>query len=562
MGVINFSEANCRNCYKCIRHCPVKAIQMVNKQAQIIEDLCIGCGNCFKVCPQNAKNVVSFVDQIKEWLKNETVVLSLAPSFPSAFDLEDPNCLLTALRTLGFEKIEETAIGAEIVSEYYAKDYQSTKKHVITTSCPTVNLLIEKYYPQAVPYLSEVLTPMLTHAKILHHKYPETKIVFVGPCISKKLEAEECPEDIDAVMSFDELREWLAAEKIEIKKLQPGKFDSTASDVARYYPLTGGVVKSSFSKNKAKRHIVKIDGLDNCRDFLDHIEDLKDGYWIEMNACVESCINGPGNVESPMIKYEKKERVRQYIQNNPRENIEIKKYNLDYSRKFSAKPIDYVRVVPEEDIQSIMHKMGKFKHEDELNCGSCGYDTCREKAIAVYNGMAEVDMCLPYMRNLNETMSNLIIGSTPNAIVVCDNEMRIIEFNYAAEKIFKVSHQAVQGQIFQEVLDYHPFSKMAGSNTYSGRGYYPKGQIHFIEVLAYVPEHQMYIGIFVDISDKIRKEEAYKKMQIESFEMAQKVVDKQMRVAHQIAELLGETTAETRVSMTKIKNLIQPEEIE
>ncbi|MGL4548660.1 (Fe-S)-binding protein, partial [Eubacterium aggregans] len=206
----------------------------------------------------------------------------------------------------------------------------------------------------------------------------------------------------------------------------------------------------------------------------------------------------------------------------------------------------------------ILHKTGKYQPSDELNCGTCGYDSCREKAAAVYRGMEEIDICLPYMRNRNEAVSNLIIATTPNAITVLDRDYRILEFNSAAEQIFAMSKNDVMGRDFTQIFDYNPFTKLKNveGNTYSGRGYYFQGSIHFMEILTYIPEQDMYMGIFVDISQEIKKENTFRQMQVETLEMAQKVIDKQMRVAHEIAGLLGETTAETKVTLTKLQKIV------
>lgn len=558
MGVINFIKANCKNCYKCIRNCPVKAIRLTNHQAQIVEDLCIGCGSCFRVCPQNAKYVASDVDVIKGWINEGPVVLSLAPSFPAAFDVDDPFRIPGALKKLGFIAVEETAAGAEVVSQYYYEEYFGEKQHVITTSCPTINHMIEQYYCHAVPYLSTVVSPMIAHGKILREKYPEARIVFAGPCISKKMEAQEekLAGIIDGVLTFDELDVWFKEEGICVAEVDPAPLDDAACNIARYYPLTGGIEKSTLGGFRGERHVIKIDGIENCQDFLKTVDRLEGRYWVEMNACDEGCINGPGNTHCPLVKYERIERVKEYIVGSPRKKS--KQQEGDYSRRFEARPENLMEGVPEKMITEILHKTGKFSPKDELNCGTCGYDSCREKAAAVYHGMAEIDMCLPFMRNRNEAISNLIIASTPNAIAVLDEDYNILDFNSAAEKFFKVAKNDVLNKNFVDIFDYNPFEKLknSGENSYSGRGHYLRENLHFMEILTYLPGQKMYMGIFVDISREIKKEKMYRKMQDETLEMAQKVIDKQMRVAHEIAELLGETTAETKVTLTRLQKVV------
>ncbi|MEG2896832.1 MAG: [Fe-Fe] hydrogenase large subunit C-terminal domain-containing protein [Eubacterium sp.] len=558
MNVINFTKANCKNCYKCIRHCPVKAIRLVDNQAEIVEDLCIGCGNCFKNCPQNAKKIINNVEEIKQWIKNDQVVLSLAPSFPAAFRLKNPLQILGGLRSLGFSVIEETAIGAEYVSQIYERDYYSDQKYVITTSCPTINMMVEKYYSNAVQYLSTAVSPMVAHGKILKEKYPDAHIIFAGPCISKKIEAEDFKDIIDGVLTFDELDMWFRESGIDLAYSPIDEFDSKSCDVARFYPLAGGIAKSSVETVSGDRKILKIDGLVNCQDFLNHLGYLDGRYWVEMNTCVEGCINGPGNTHSELVKYEKIERVENYIKNTQRKKMDKIKIQTGMQRSFIAQEKNMFGEVPQEAIEEILRQTGKFSTKDELNCGTCGYDSCREKAAAVYCGMAELDMCLPFMRNRNEAISNLIISSTPNAIAVLDKDYRVLDFNTAAEKLFKKAKDDILNQNFVEVFDYNPFKKLKNieGNSYTGRGLYSGGNIHFMEILTYIPGQEMYMGIFIDISRDIKKEKAYRKMQVETLEMAQKVIDKQMRVAHEIAELLGETTAETKVTLTRLQKIV------
>lgn len=559
MGVINLKEANCRNCYKCIRHCPVKAIQMTRGQARIVEELCIGCGNCLKVCPQNAKQVESPVESIQTWMDEGEVVLSLAPSFPAAFDVDNPLRVVSALKALGFAAVAETAEGAEAVSKAYREDYDGSRRHVLTTSCPTVNRLVEKYYPHLTDCLSPVVTPMIAHGRMLKERYPGAKVVFAGPCVAKKLELTDpqAKGAVDGVLSFDELSEWFEAEGICVTDYPVKPFDSESCNVARLYPLTGGVEKSALGGYEGKRRVIKVDGLVRCRELLDHLEELSDPCWIEMNACVEGCINGPGNTKSPLPQYERGKRVRDYIAGSERQDASSDiKVSLACEYPADAKVL--LKTVPEADIEAVLHQTGKFTPEDELNCGTCGYDSCREKAAAVCLGMAESDMCLPFMRNRNEAISNLIIAYTPNAIAVLDKDYTILDFNVAAEQLFHIAKNEAVGQNFVTLFDYNPFKKLENvpENTYSGRGYYIKGGIHFMEILTYVPLQKMYIGIFVDISREIKKEQAYQKMQEETLDMAQKVIDKQMRVAHEIAELLGETTAETKVTLTRLQKVV------
>lgn len=559
MGIINFSKDKCRNCYKCVRNCPVKAIKLKDKHAQIMSDMCIGCGNCIKICPHNAKEIQSDVNTIKNWLKTEKVVLSLSGVFLTTHNMKHPRQYLGALRSLGFTIIEETCIGAEAVAMAYAKDYYSDKKFVIASSCSSIKNLIEIYYPQYLDALSTQVSPMIAHGKILKEKYPDAKIVYAGSCLSKKMEVleTEVQNVIDGVLTFDEIDEWIKEEKIVLNQREPDEFDATGN-IDRLYPLIGGLAKSSVENLDGSRKIFRIDGVKECMQFLDEMDHLKKSYWIEMNSCEEGCINGPGNTQSLLSKYEKIEMIQTYIDANSTQYLEENVPQIDTTRTFRSRPVHNLEDVPKEKLENILIQMGKFSEQDELNCGTCGYDNCREKAKAIYWNMAEVDMCLPLMWKKSDAISNLIITTSPNAIVVLDKKYRIIEFNDAAESLFNVKREDVFHYKFMDILEYYPFRKLNFNkeNIYTGKGIYERENRVLMEILTYMPAQELYMGIFIDITIQEKQEQVYLKMQEETLSMAQLVIDKQMRVAHEIAGLLGETTAETKVTLTKLKKAI------
>lgn len=566
MSIINFSKEKCRNCYKCIRTCPIKAIKLKDKHAQIIQSMCIGCGICIKTCPHNAKEIHSDVKTIKEWLKNEQVVLSLAGVFPTAYYLDHPRQYLGALRQLGFTIIEETSIGAEVVTNAYSKDYYSDQRFVIASSCASIKNLIEIYYPQYLSSLSREVSPMIAHGKILREKYPEAKIVYAGSCLAKKMEVydKDVRGVIDGVLTFDEIDDWIKEENIIPLQMPIEEFDAIGTNKGRLYPQIGGLAKSSVENLDGSRKILRIDGVKDCMQFLDEMHQLDKKYWIEMNACEEGCINGPGNIHSALSKYEKVEMLQTYIDMNsakmPAEVIP----QIDTRRSFHKRPVHHLGEVPEAELEKILNQMSKFSERDELNCGTCGYETCRDKARAVYWNMAEMDMCLPLISAKSEAISNLIITTTPNAIAVLDKKFRIIEFNVAAERLFNVKREDVFHYNFVDALDYNPFKKLNKEKdyVYTGKGTYEREKRIFMEILTYIPEQELYMGIFVDITKQEKQEQVMQKMQEETLKMAQRVIDKQMRVAHEIAGLLGETTAETKVTLTKLQKVVASREVE
>lgn len=562
MEYLNFEEANCQNCYKCLRTCKIKAIEIKDKQAKIIPSLCVGCGECFKICPQNAKSVRTDIEQVKSLLnEGENIVVSLAPSFPSFDNMNHPNQFIAGLKKLGFTQIEETTIGAFYVSNQYQKDYESDKKHIITSSCPTVNFLITKYYHDKVEYLSKVVSPMMVHSKIIKARETDVYTVFIGPCISKKEETKVCDSKgscIDYVITFDDIREWFEEEKVDYKNLEPLPFDRESTQKTRWYPLSGGVEKASVVEDTYRRTI-KVDGMKSCIELLDHLDDIDDKTWIEMNACEEGCINGYGNSTSPLSTQKKIENVISYI-NHSKDESKEKAGDIDISYDYTNFDTIMPHQYDEATIRNILIKTGKYTVNDELNCGACGYDSCRDKAKAVLDGKAELDMCIPYMRMISEDINNVIIENTPNAIIVVNNKFEIIEFNPSSVQCFMLSKKNAIGKEISEILGENIFINPIKNENKTLKKTLKKVGKTMIISTKHIEKHDLYLGIFKDITrDEILKTK-HKNQGAEALEMAQEVIDKQMIIAHEIASLLGETTAETKVTLSKLKKLFDANE--
>lgn len=564
MGIIDFSKEKCRNCYKCIRICPVKAIKLKDEHAQIISDMCIGCGYCIKICPQNAKEIQNDVSLVKDWLKNSQVVVSLSGVFPASSDMQHPRQYLGALRKLGFTIIEDVSVGMEAVALENEKEFKSDRHFVINSSCPAVKNLIEMYYPDYVKYLSRVVSPTIAHGEMLKDRYPDSKIVVIGACLAEKTEIvdSQVADVIDAVITFDELRQWFREEGVDPKTAPIEDFDACGSNQLNNWPMAVGLTEKDARKLNSDRNIISIESIENSMAFLNEIGKLKKKYWIQMRACEEGCMNGPGNIMSRLSKYEKVEMINTYLDLNQDRKKALPLPALDYRREFSANPVKRLEKIPPKELEDILIQMGKFSPKDELNCGTCGYDTCRDKARAVYLNMAEIEMCLPLISSKNEAISNLIITTTPNAIAVLDKKFRVIEFNEAAERLFNIKREEIFHYRFTDILDYNPFKKLqfAKDNNYTGKGIYERENRVFMEILTFIPEQQLYMGIFIDVTKQERQEKAFIKMQEETLSMAQRVIDKQMRVAHEIAGLLGETTAETKVTLTKLQKVVRNRE--
>lgn len=565
MSIIQFKEANCKNCYKCIRSCPVKAIAFVNDQARIIEDDCMLCGNCLTVCPQNAKVVKSELDIVKGFLKKkEKVYVSLAPSFISAFESPDENWLYAALKRLGFTYIEETAVGAAQVSKQYDRLISENRmKNIISTACPSITLLVQKYYPELIDQLAPVVSPMIAHAKMLRETFgPRIKVVFIGPCLSKKDECKDLQNNnaIDSVLTFDELYSWLNEEGIDENTDLSEEIKGVRELKSRIYPLPGGILKTLENRASRNYQCVSVDGVERCLKILDSIKNDGLGkYFIEMNSCSGGCIGGPcmshvkgGFLEARarLLSYYKRGLKNEKIVSSEDVEIDMKKVFFNISKK--------EELPSEAAVQAILNSIGKFTKDKELNCGACGYSSCRDKAIAVYQNKAQLHMCLPYMRERAESLSNLIINTTPNAIFALNEKLLIQEANLSAKKIFGIDNLELSGRSIYEILESEDFQDVIESrqNIYDKKYYYEKYDMTVKQSIIYVPEHNIVVAIIQDITDEQKRIEQLHQVREQNVELAQKVIEKQMRVAQEIASLLGETTAETKVALTKLKKSI------
>ena len=557
MDCLTLKKSNCKNCYKCSRHCPVKSIRFSGNQAYIIGNECILCGQCFVVCPQNAKQIVDETEKVRVLMQGEDpVIVSLAPSFVANYEGVGIGAMREALKKLGFYDVEETAVGATIVkTEYERMIDEGTRDIIISSCCHSVNLLIQKYFPKALDFLADVLSPMQAHCKDIKRRYPNAKIVFVGPCVAKKDEAQHYEGFADAVLTFDELTEWLKNEKIELKK----EMDSDEHSRARFFPTTGGILKT-MTKDNPDYTYMAIDGTENCIAALKDIESGKIHHcFIEMSACAGSCVGGPVMEKfhrSPVkdfvsvANFAGKEDFK--VEHPDRRSLE---------KEFTA--IDrHLQTPSENEIREILHQMGKTKPSDELNCGSCGYNTCRDKAIAIYNGKAEISMCLPYLKDKAENFSDTITRNTPNGLIVLNEKLEVQQINKAALKILNIRYASdIMGDQVVRVLDPGDFVGVlsSGKDIHNKRVYLAEYEKYVEETVIYDKEYRLLLCIMRDVTEEETQREKKENISRQTVEIADRVVDKQMRIVQDIASLLGETAAETKIALTKLKESISDE---
>lgn len=553
---LTLKKSNCKNCYKCIRNCPVKAIRFSGDQAHIIADECILCGRCFVVCPQNAKEIVSEVEKVKVMIQSgEPVVASLAPSFIANYDGVGIDAMREGLQKLGFADVEETAIGATMVkTDYERLVHEKQKPVIISSACASVNLLIQKHYPEMIKYLADTLSPMQAHCRDIKRRNPEAKTVFIGPCVAKKDEAQRYPGIVDAALTFEELTEWLEKENIRLEK----KMDNNPESLARIFPTVAGILRTMKDRNPEYEYVA-VDGIENC---IAALEDVAAGHvsncFMEMSACKGSCVNGP-----VMEKYHPwfiadYLSVARYAGDKdfPVEQPEIS----ELSRRYDI--LEGMKDMPtERKIQEILSKMGKKKPSDELNCGTCGYDTCRDKAIAIYQGKAEIEMCLPYLKEKAENFSNIIFDNTPNGLLVLNERLEIQQINPAACRIMNIRRPSdVLGSQIVTLLDPKPFlDALESRKSVFQCAYLAEYDRYVEEQVLYDQSYRMLFCMLEDVSDEAAEREKKAEMRRQTTEVADKVVEKQMRIVQDIASLLGETAAETKIALTNLKESMKDE---
>ena len=570
MRVIDFRDASCRHCYKCVRHCEVKAISVVNEQAHIMKDHCINCGHCLEVCPQNAKTFASDMERVKGYLRQGMkTVISIAPSYLGVLEYDRPGQVVDALKRLGFYEVRETAEGAALVTREYARLLEEGKmENIITTCCPSVNDLIEKYYPSLVTMMAPVVSPMVAHGRLIKSIYgEEVKVVFLGPCIAKKEEAigdERVRGAIEAILTFEEITKWWRAEGIDIHQCDDQPVGNPSPEVNQLYPLSGGVIQSVLADtSKDSYYKVHIDGLKNCMELF---EELKMGEiskcFFEVNVCEGGCIKGPASDKWQQSLIRAKMDIER--QGKHREKAQ----GIDGSAVLLYKEFTDRQVVDrqpdDKEMQAVLHAMGKYTREDELNCGACGYATCRAKAVAVFQKKAEIGMCLPYALAQAESMSNIVMDVTPSMIMIIGKDMRIRECNKKAMEMLGVSREEALERYIFEFIDDKDIAEVLRTK---------KQMIHkkinletvklkVVETIIYIDSLESVLVTYQDITKEEKAKEQHYNLKIETVEMAQKVIDKQMMVAQEIAGLLGETTAETKVTLSKLRDSILFEEDE
>ncbi len=549
-------EAKCRDCYRCVRVCPVKAISMKNGQAKVEPSRCISCGTCVRECPQNAKVFRDDTDAVIDLLKSGvTAVAGVAPSFAGYFEPWERQRFVSALRMAGFSRVEETASAAYAVSaaarKYFEADPDSSH---ICTACPASVLYAEKYHEKASSFLGIEPSPMIEHsARIRKRSDGAEAFVFFGPCIAKKAEADRPEYEglVEAALTFIEAERLLEKLGVDLKRCEESYFDTPCFGESRLYPVAGGLVRTAYN-GEIPSTALMAEGPCMTAASFDIAEERP--YLVETLFCEGGCINGPGMGRETNY-FERRARLLKYIQDNPAEEPGESDSGITISARFKYTGLPFARKYTADEIAAVWANTGKASPEQRLDCGMCGYDDCTAKAAAVLDGMAEPEMCVPFMRRLAEQRGDKIIETSPNGIVIVDNELKIIKMNRAFEKLF--GSAGYPGRHIGDLMDPVPFESIAigTSDSMEFTATHPERRLTCHEMYYALREDGQFVGIFVDVTRFIDNDRELDRIKKETFEKAKQLLEHQVQAAQDMALFLGENTAKTEELLSRLMKI-------
>ena len=549
-------QNECHYCYKCVRLCPVKAIRIEDGSASVISENCIACGNCAKICPQSAKKIRDDRDIVTELLDNdEKVIISIAPSWLGYFDYTNQE-LINVLKQLGFYGVSETALGAEEVS-IATKNSIATKPHglYISSACPAIVMYTQIYMPKFSKNIVSLASPALTHAQMLLKKYDDVKVVFVGPCTAKKIEADEHPDLITASLTFEEIESLIQQKNIipqDEEVIEHCAFIPEQAHEGCIYPLTGGMNETmKMSENENDVQLLSISSINAYKNALENFteDDLHKTVFLEALCCEGGCINGPVmkkkcSTISIMSKIMENTPVRETVPEQCETVLE-----LDYEAATMVEEHFY----PEEIVES-MAQIGKYNIEDELNCGSCGYDNCRGLAKALLSHKAEPSMCISYMHKIAMKKAGAMFKHMPSGVVMVNSDLKIIEANESFVKMFaydlfdffSTQEVGITGASIDKMLPCgHFFKKTLLSGQDIHREHYAIEK-RLYDITVFIVEPNLIAGaVITDVTKSELKRDQIAKR-------AQDVINKNITTVQNIACLLGEHMVDTETLLSSI----------
>ncbi len=558
--IIN-NMGNCRDCYRCLRVCDVKAISFRGGQAKIMTDQCVLCGRCVRECPQYTKSIIDQIPKLEEYLKTQRVVLSLPPTFINHFHQWSRRELLARLKYIGFYAVEEMFANAEPFLDAYADLLQHTDDYIISSHCPVVVNLIEQKFPKLLPHLAPIENEAVIHARLLKQKYgDDIKVVHISPCLSMVGR----DNDIDLTLTLDQAMHFIFSHKVDQETLDAIEVEFTPyKPIGAPLAIAGKLAQTMVDRGVIDRSDTQYwSGISTCLEALRELEkaDHFDVRFLELNGCRNGCVAGFGLEKRGILQ--KTSEIQHYCDQNADKPICHFGQAPDMKATFQNRYVEPAKVETAQ-IREILANLKQY-NKKVMNCGACGYDTCYEKALAVARGQAEEKMCQTYMRGRAESTANTAIASNPSGIIIFDQDFIIQDFNPAAREMFSKYGLKVGNAIF-EYVDHRHFEKVAET----GWGiknltvhYDDLGIVTRQNIVRMQGTQDLYMATITDITEEETKREALEKMREETLTKATQVINNQMFVAQQIAGLLGETTADTKIILLDlIKQFSQEKEL-
>ncbi len=554
--VVFTNRARCRDCYRCLRVCPVEAIGIRDDQAFVDQRRCVSCGTCIRQCPQKAKSYRKDLAEAMEMVRAGRVAASIAPSFACLFDNWQIRRIPSALRKLGFGYVAETACGADWVATETAEHARRRPDQMtIATACPAVVEYIRRYRPEQCDNLAPVVSPMRAHGRAIKAKLgDDVKVIFIGPCVAKKAELQADPDAaVDLALTFEELLEWFAMAEIKLADFEESAFDESPTRTSRLFPLEGGCLKTAaLPLDYCDTRNVIVSGFEAICDALDTAD--ADGCVLEPLFCAQGCINGPV-IACEKTLLQRKRSVLDYIDHADQADKTAPPVKLDQT--FSE---DRLReeTVTEDQIRHVLEKTGKQNPADQLNCGACGYLTCRRQAIAVLRRMAEPDMCVSWVRRLAERRTDRIIETSPNGIIILDEQLTILHINPSFKRLFMCT-DAVCGKPVSYLMDAAPFQAVASGrqDLFEATVHHEKYSLFCHEVIYALQDEGQLVGIFVNLTRAVTSKRQYDQLQAQTLQQAQNLLRHQVDMAGKIAEYLGQSTAESEKLLVNLMQIAQ-----
>lgn len=429
-GPVYTIQNKCQDCYKCVRHCPVKAIRIVNGSASVIAEDCVSCGECVKICPVHAKKVRSDLARLRTLLQaGAKLYASIAPSFVGYFPGVTIERLAGALMELGFAGVSETAHGAESVSARVSTLLAAPNRPavMISSACPACVDYIRRYHPEWTPFISPLPSPVRAHAALLKSVHgKDAKVVFFGPCAAKKNESDRAPDELALALTFAAMEELLSERGISLKTAREGALDLGPAGEGRFYSVEGGM-NDTLRDGSDKVRFISVSGLEGLGRLLTANPPRENTaartVFIECLACPGGCVNGPVMKEGCSL-----ETLFATDSNSPIRVSAARELTPCQDASYRAEPTT-ARFHSETEIAEALASIGKYTKADELNCGACGYESCRAFAKAMLDGKAEVGMCHTYLKRNFERTSNALIKYIPAGVVLVGAGGRILECN-------------------------------------------------------------------------------------------------------------------------------------